>query len=407
MDEQAGSGIYGQRPLLFLFGAGVILVATLDLSVWLFLKIAPRWGDPWGLAAPLLAQWLLDPDRRPAQVALALGLPLGMVLLYAFPGISTFTEPIALGITSSAVSLGLLLIRPSRRSRTAAIFAAGMLVILGEQICNAGQALTAGDALTFDHRAYLIDLSLGISPVGVLRGSFDALPEFLRRGGWVGFQIIYETIMLMMAVVVLLHLRVRSPRWAVALAALLLSGGIGGLLYHFFPAAGPAFAFPGFPALPPTSAVSPAAAPLDVAYARNCMPSLHTTWALLIALNARGLARSFRCFAALYLVATVLATLIFGQHYLIDLVVAVPFALAMQSLAEAMIARRLPTVVFWAGSAAVAGWFLVLIWRAQWFLAIPGFTLAACVATLAGGILGVSCLRRPARHWRRRPPSTI
>lgn len=227
-----------------------------------------------------------------------------------------------------------------------------------------------------------------------MRGAFDALPEFLWRGGWVGFQLIYETIMLMMAAVVLLHLRARSPRWSVALAALLLAGGIGGMLYHLFPAAGPAFAFPGFPALPPASAVSPAAAPLDVAYVRNCMPSLHTAWALLIALNARGLARPFRCFAVLYFVATVLATLISGQHYLIDLVVAVPFALAMQSLAESLLARRWPAGAFWIEIALVAGWFLILIWRAQWFLAIPGFTLAACVATLAASVL----LRESSRH---------
>lgn len=160
MDEQAGADIYGQRLLLLLCGAGAILAATLNLSVWLFLKIPPSWGDPWGFAALFLAQWLLGPDRRPARVALACGLALGVAGFVAFPGAGTFVEPIALGMASFAVSLGLLLIRPSGRGRTCAIFAAGMLVILGQQICNAGQALTAGDALTFDHRAYLIDLSL-------------------------------------------------------------------------------------------------------------------------------------------------------------------------------------------------------------------------------------------------------
>ena len=104
--------------------------------------------------------------------------------------------------------------------------------------------------------------------------------------------------------------------------------------------------------------------------------------------------RPFRCFAVLYFVATVLATLISGQHYLVDLVVAVPSALAMQSLAEALLARRWPAGAFWIGIAVVAGWFLVLIWRAQWFLAMSGFTPAACVATLAVSLL----LRGPSRH---------
>jgi hypothetical protein len=56
---------------------------------------------------------------------------------------------------------------------------------------------------------------------------------------------------------------------------------------------------------------------------RNCMPSLHLTWALLlVALSERRWLRyTMACFAAL----TAVATLTTGEHYVIDLIAAVPF----------------------------------------------------------------------------------
>ena len=60
----------------------------------------------------------------------------------------------------------------------------------------------------------------------------------------------------------------------------------------------------------------------------NCMPSMHLTWALLIAINARSL--RLRIGLWIYAAAMVVATLALREHYLIDLIAAVPYTLGVQ-----------------------------------------------------------------------------
>ena len=91
------------------------------------------------------------------------------------------------------------------------------------------------------------------------------------------------------------------------------------------PACGPRYAFSNWPwgevaANPSSYATMP----------RNCMPSMHVGWALLIAFNARG--TWTRLGFSLFALVTCLATVGSGEHYTIDAVVAVPFAVAVQVL---------------------------------------------------------------------------
>jgi hypothetical protein len=63
------------------------------------------------------------------------------------------------------------------------------------------------------------------------------------------------------------------------------------------------------------------------------MPSMHFTWAALVAFNVRGRWRvPFAAYAALMGLATVAG----GEHYCVDVIAAVPFALAVQWAAEQM-----------------------------------------------------------------------
>ncbi len=68
---------------------------------------------------------------------------------------------------------------------------------------------------------------------------------------------------------------------------------------------------------------------------RNCMPSLHVTWAALLWLNAQPvwLRRAAFCF----MLITAFTTLATGEHYVLDLVAAVPFTWIVQQLSEATI----------------------------------------------------------------------
>lgn len=56
---------------------------------------------------------------------------------------------------------------------------------------------------------------------------------------------------------------------------------------------------------------------------RNCMPSMHLTWALFMWINSRGLARWG---AGIFVAITALATLATGEHYLPDLLAALPWS---------------------------------------------------------------------------------
>jgi hypothetical protein len=59
------------------------------------------------------------------------------------------------------------------------------------------------------------------------------------------------------------------------------------------------------------------------------MPSLHVTWAFVLAWHAARTGILAGLFGFVFLVLTILATLALGEHYLIDLVLAAPLATAI------------------------------------------------------------------------------
>jgi hypothetical protein len=77
---------------------------------------------------------------------------------------------------------------------------------------------------------------------------------------------------------------------------------------------------------------------------RNCMPSMHLTWALMLWINSRGWARwAFGVIAVL----TAVATLTTGEHYVLDLVAALPWTWLLTLLAG--------KIAGWSGVRRVAG----------------------------------------------------
>lgn len=91
--------------------------------------------------------------------------------------------------------------------------------------------------------------------------------------------------------------------------------------------------------------------------ARNCMPSLHATWAMLAFLATRRRGARVQAISGGFLVLTLLATLGFARHYLVDLVVAAPFVLLVRGVCAVRTPwerRRCTAVVLGAG--LVLGW---------------------------------------------------
>ena len=99
---------------------------------------------------------------------------------------------------------------------------------------------------------------------------------------------------------------VSSPGRITCAKVLALTTVASPIFYYLFPAVGPVW-------------VGVASAP------RNCIPSLHMTWALVLLMYAPP---RLRVPAIIFAALTVGATLGLGEHYVIDIVLAVPYTLA-------------------------------------------------------------------------------
>ena len=110
---------------------------------------------------------------------------------------------------------------------------------------------------------------------------------------------------------------------------------------------------------------------------RNAIPSLHSAWALLLFWSVRHCRQWIRHAAAVFLALTLLATLGLGEHYVIDLVVAVPFA-AFVMAACAREHRRAAVL-----GALVMAWLAYLRFGFLLIAPAPALAWVAVLATLA------------------------
>ncbi|MGA5806765.1 phosphatase PAP2 family protein [Streptomyces cellulosae] len=120
----------------------------------------------------------------------------------------------------------------------------------------------------------------------------------------------------------------------------LMIGLCGPAIYMIFPVVGPVFAYGTdggawatadiWPdVLPPVT--DPQPIPFDGITPRNCMPSLHTAWAVTLFVHTRDGSRAMRWAGAFWLAGTLTATLGFGYHYGADLLAGVVFALTIET----------------------------------------------------------------------------
>jgi hypothetical protein len=176
-----------------------------------------------------------------------------------------------------------------------------------------------------------------------------------------------------------------------AMVAFLVAGPMGILFYNFFPALGPAHIFmQDFPWHPMTTfqASHLFREPIAVKGVQNAIPSLHIAWVLLAWWYSRGLSVWERGIALTFVTFTVLATLGTGEHYFIDLVVAYPFSVMMQSLCAFplrwMAKERMTGLVY--GLLVTLGWLEALGHAPNIFWISPIIPWACCVLTVASAI---------------------
>jgi hypothetical protein len=173
--------------------------------------------------------------------------------------------------------------------------------------------------------------------------------------------------------------------------AFIVTGPMGFLFYNAVPAIGPAHLlqknFPWHP-LAIDQAQRLLLQPIPLEGPRNAIPSLHMAWVLLAWWYSRGLSVAERAIALFFLVFVALATLGTGEHYFIDLVVAVPFALFMKSLLAYDLPildnSRLRAVAF--GLLSTCAWLAALRFTPHIFWSTPVLPWTLCVATVAVGL---------------------
>jgi membrane-associated phospholipid phosphatase len=167
---------------------------------------------------------------------------------------------------------------------------------------------------TIDGSLRAVDLALGLDGFAMTRW-------LTSHGLRFSLPIVYFSLPLMMA----LAWALERPR------TLLRAAVIGAILafpiYIVFPAVGPQYIFASWPSA--AARLMPAAA---IGYPRNCVPSMHFTWALLLALNVHD--RRWLWIFALYAALMAFATVAGGAHYFIDVLAAIPFTLAVQKIAQ-------------------------------------------------------------------------
>lgn len=218
----------------------------------------------------------------------------------------------------------------------------------------------------------------------------------LESSGWIGQHLIQTVyIELPVAAMLLAIWQVRHgwPRHSFVRTFLAI-GIIGPAFYLLFPVVGPIYAYGHLGGPFALADVWPARAPFDLHPAafrfdavtpRNCMPSLHTAWVVAIFVHTRRTARPVRWLGAFWLVGTLIATLGFGWHYGVDLVVGAVFSLTIEAaLRDPERGWDRPRVVQVVGGTVV---FAAMLASYRW-LSVPMARHAALSAVLLLGGLG-------------------
>jgi hypothetical protein len=310
-----------------------LLVASCAAVLGQLLRLTPA---TWMAATCFASVPVLFFVRRPEpHIWLATGLiGIGVALYYRAvppgPDVSSLIS-VVFGIGSASILVAVAAAgsagdrdRAAQWRTVAAVSLFPVKLYLGIVLLSSSASLSA---LTYDGFLAAVDQSLGGNASFATGQFLLANPPF----HWVA-TLAYEG--LPIAVMCAAALRWRrfgaadtaSIPVAAAIAAALAVG-----LYLIVPAAGPVFAWgPLFPLHPPVNEPTGLTV-LDPRVFRNAMPSLHFTGALIVAWGTWTVGRGARMFGLIFLVLTALATLGTGQHYAIDLIVAVPYAVAIES----------------------------------------------------------------------------
>jgi hypothetical protein len=347
---------------LALTGLALIVVVTLVFSRGFYDRTAADIFFSLTLASTVLVFAHVRPISEIPQLAVItfvltaaqiffLKVPLRWFPFVAWLGVSSFLSLIARRLWGAAEQKELLQL---------AIVPPLLLVLLGYSSSTLLEITDNLHPKTYDLFLFFFDGSLGVQP------SFK-VGQFVLRSRWLTeIALLFYYGLPIPGMLVYAKQLVRQRSYAVTVfLGLLVAGPVGVLFYNLFPACGPIYLVGSdFPFHAPASQLVTASLlrPVEISGIRNAFPSLHVGWALLAWWYSEGLSRWTRFFLLLFLAGTVLATLGLGEHFLVDLAAAFPFALLIEAGCAVLvpISDRRRSMPFLAALLILLGWVALL-----------------------------------------------
>lgn len=342
-------------------------------------------------AFTLAGSFVIHIAARPARREIAMTIVLGFLLRLAYGATIGVNPYFGSALISSAGFLGIssliVLAYTSNQNKRLSVFKTAAFFPFVS--CIVGCILPISNSLspvTFDAHLLAVDGTLGYLPSFVLGRIISGHPLL-----WDFVTTVYYALPLPVAL--LCAYALRNEQFSEVRRLLCLFGVmcvVGFFIYAVCPATGPAYAFREYFPLkpPPLPDILPAL--LSVPNApRNAMPSLHLSAALLVFLNTSGMRKFSRIAAGLFLGGTAFAILALGEHYLIDIIVAVPFALMFQAaFANPSHGNSTWRYCAMVGSAGfVAGWLILLRFWIQPLVMWPYVTYFIAILTIGFSVL--------------------
>ncbi len=181
--------------------------------------------------------------------------------------------------------------------------------------------------LTFDYHLIKVDAAFGGFSQYIARLANDG-PNWLREITIIS----YSLLALLFFPLVAMLIREKKVRSLHGWRTLVVPFCIAWLCYLWLPATGPiaVYGLTNYPLNVPEIVNIPSAMAAVPGAARNAVPSMHLSGAIWVFMICASFRRKFLFLLSIFfLLATGWATLALGEHYFIDLIIAVPFAAAI------------------------------------------------------------------------------
>ena len=291
-----------------------------------------------------------------------------------------------------------VLSRQHAREKCFLIFLLTIVSIYGFGVVSITSALSP---LVYDAILYQFDGSLGFSASAILSSLVQDYPLFLN---WV-IKPIYLMLPLGMGLQYVQQMQSKEPAKVYLLLFWFSSMFIVCLFsYLLLPATGPKYIFGNlFPNnMPKLTDIMDVPLVNPATYPRNAFPSMHFGWAFAMWLNAMLMKGKLQTkFFLVITILTALATLSLGEHYLIDLIVAVPFTYALQGI----FLRGLPFnhTARWqcilVGTALWLAWVVALRIGIELFIGLPWLSWSAVLFSLVFSTFYYRKMAKAQEEW--------